>query len=169
MEKGSTNINICSTYLLPLLNLNRFSFGERSNFVDSYLNSDNKHLIVQLRRETTGISKHPNFRFTFEKDSHIWIVYEIPEQFYATVEKFREGKFSKFDEPIKAVIKQKSGLKWRVPKAEKTFVSAFELLALDKDEDLRGKLEDELNVKISADAELMSIPSESNYIHIEWT
>lgn len=153
--------------MLPLLNLNRFSFGSRDNFVDSYISNDDHHIVVKVNSFQQKFTSHQNYRFDFSKDSHIWIVYEIPGQYLDAVKKFREGKFSQFSNEVKSIIKSRSGLKWRVPRTPRTVISAIELLALDRDRDLKDKIERSLEVKLPDDAELMSIPEESNYIDIE--
>ncbi len=158
--------NLCNIYILPLLNLTRNSFGERSNFVNSYLSNDRKHLIVEVKKLYSHIFDHSQYVTDMTSGDKTYVVFSIPSQYEDTVKKFVEGKYSQFDPNVKHIIKTRSGLKYKLPVANNKVSTARELLALDKDPDLRNTLERELDVKISADAELMSIPSEDNFLDV---
>lgn len=162
--KRSTNL--CSAYLLPLLDLNKFSFGEPSNFINSYLNEDDSLLVVQVVNSWPSVTNHTNFRFDFTRDNNTFYVFELPEKYQGVVKTFREGKYSRFPDDVKALIKKKSGLSWRVPVSGGGVKTAKELLALDKDKELKEHLERSLAVKLPNDAELISIPSEDNFFKL---
>lgn len=110
------------------------------------------------------LENHANYRFDFEHEGEILVVFEIPEKYYATVAKFMDGKYSKFSDDVKTIIKNRAGLRWNVPLEGGKTVCAKELLALDKDKALRDKLEEQLQVRIPNDAELMSVPNEDQVI-----
>lgn len=158
--------NLCSTYILPLLNLNKYSFGEQTNFVNSYVNDDDALIIVQVTKPVTNVTGHPLFRFNFDKAGHTYYVFELPGKHRETVRKFREGKYSQFPEDAKNQIKKKSGLSYRIPTSTGKLKSAKELLALDKDRNLKEKMEQDLAVKIDDDAELMDIPGGDNFYQL---
>lgn len=163
-EKRSNNL--CSTYMLPLVGLNRMSFGG-TNFITSYVDEDNVHIVAEVRIVTSVIQQMHCFRFEFTRDGCTYAVFEIPSILRDTVKLFREGKYSQFSEESKSVIRKKSGLPYKVPKGTK-YESARELLALDKDQKLREALEQELSnigspVRINSSAELASIPGEDNF------
>lgn len=151
--------------MLPLLGLNRFSFSNvESNFINSYIAEDDIHLVVEMKCQvTTIISNQPTYKLKFEKNGVHYAVFEIPVFYRPDVKKFREGKYSQFSESAKATIRKKSGLRYRVPLKGGGWTSARELLALDKDKDLRKTLEKELVVQIDDDAELASIPGPENF------
>jgi hypothetical protein len=162
--------------MLPLIGLNQWSFGSTTdNFVNSYISEDNQHIIVEMRGNiTTIISNHTNYRFGFNKEGHNFVVFEIPEFYRKDVAKFREGKYSEISEQGKNLIRKKAGLKYKIPKMGGGVETAVELLALDKDPDLRKHLEEKLSnqgsyVKIDPDAELASIPGEDNFYQLELT
>lgn len=165
-EKRS--VNLCSKYVLPLLGINQFSFGSPSKYVNSYVSEDDEHIIVEcLHPYSTIITNHANFKLSFEKDRHYFAVFEVPVFYKDDIKRFREGKYSKFSESAKNTIKKKSGLTWRAPQAAGGYKSAPELLALDKDKELKRHLERELVVKIDDDAELASIPGEDNFFDLK--
>lgn len=164
--ESKRSVNLCSVYMLPLLGLNRWSFGE-NNFVNSYVNEDNTHLLVEIKTITTLITSHPKFRFEYRtEDGKLMAVFEVSPEHRKTVELFREGKYSQFSDVSKTIIRKKSGLRYKAVQADGTIKSARELLALDKDKELRKVMEKELNVKIPENAELASIPGDENFFKL---
>lgn len=163
-QKRSTNL--CSTYILPLLDLNRYSFGDATNFVNSYVGNNDEFVIVRLVNPYRPALTHRSYRFCFSKEGHTYYVFEIDPKHKETVRYFREGKYSRFPEEAKSQIKRKSGLSYRIPTGTGGVKSAKELLALDKDKKLKEKLEQDLAVKLPADAELVSIPDEENFYEL---
>lgn len=169
MEKRS--VNLCSTYILPLLGLNRWSFGAGGKeFINSYISTDDKYIVVECTNPHTVVTtRHPNFKFSMEKDGNYFAIFEIPVFYNEDVQKFKEGKYSLFSDSAKNLIKKKSGLKYKVPRADGRYDSALELLALDKAEELREYWERRINVKIDRTAELASIPGDENYYQLSLT
>lgn len=172
MEDNKKSHNLCSTYMLPLIGLNKYNFGERF-FINSYVSEDNKHLIVELSNSLTiEIINQPTYKFQFSKDDHTFAVFEIPTLYSEDIQKFRDGKYSLFSEKAKTRIKNGSGLihKQAIP-GKKTTRTAVELLVLDKDEELREHLERKLSnpgspVRIDKNAELGSIPGGDNFYEL---
>lgn len=177
-EKRS--VNLCSTYVLPLLGLNRWSFGLPERFVNSYVNEDNTHIVVECTSPFTAtITQHASFKFSFERDNKYFAVFESPIGYKEDIQRFREGKYSLFSENAKNLIRKKSGLSYKVPVPGKGgFKSALELLALDKDKELKKYWEKKLStweehpgsgsvVKIEDDAELASIPGGDNFYELK--
>lgn len=169
MEKR--NVNLCSTYVLPLLGLNQWSFGTSTsdNFINSYVSEDDQYLVVEVVNPLAPkLMNHNYYRFCLTKPSSFLYLFEIPMAFKSDIRRFREGKYSQFSESAKTMIRKNSGLRYRVPKPGGGVTSARELLALDKDSALRDALEKELSnigspVKIEHDAELASIPGDDNF------
>lgn len=167
-EKRS--ISLCSTYILPLLGLNRYNFGE-SNFVNSYINETGSHVVVELKNIGKQVTDHPRFRFSFKDNGSNYVVFELAPEFLETVQLFIQGKYSQFPENAKNRIRSKSGLKYHVPNPKGGYTSARELLALDKHEELRKELERELSipgspVRIDPNAELQDIPDERDFFKL---
>lgn len=162
--------NLCSTYILPLVGLNRWSFGSPDNFINSYVSKEKPYIVVELKSLTLPENKTA-LKFDFRRDDNIFVVFEVPSKFQDCLDKFREGKYSTFSEEAKATIRKKSGLRYKAPQPNGTVRSARELLALDKDKELKKAIESELSnpgspVKLSDDAELASLPDESNFISL---
>jgi hypothetical protein len=163
--------NLCDVYILPLVNLNTTSFGI-GNFANSFVDTTDQYVVVKMKQINAIIKANPYYRFDFPKDDHQFVAFEIPETYKPTVKLFREGKYSLFPLEVKNIIKKKSGLMHRVPKANGKTITARELLVLDKDKILREVLEKELglnevgNTPISPDAELGSIPGEENFLEL---
>lgn len=164
-EKGS--VNLCNTYVLPLLGLNQWSFGSPGRFVNSYVAEDDEHIVVECTHPfSTIITHHANYKLGFERDGHYFAVFEVPSFYKSDVRRFRQGKYSQYSESAKSLIRKKSGLTYRAPSPGGGFRSALELLALDRDRELKKYWEDRIGVKIAEDAELMSIPGEENFFNL---
>lgn len=159
------SINVCSIYILPLIGLNSTSFGI-GNFITSRISTDNEYLCVELKQLNNVVVQHPFYRFSFEKEDVKCAVFKLPEELKEVIVLFREGKYSKFPDSIKNVIRKKSGLRYKVAQPDGSFRSARELLALDKDKELRKAIEKELAVKLSSDAELVSSPSDDDFFQL---
>lgn len=162
--------NLCDVYILPLVNLNTTSFGI-GNFVNSFADTTGQYVVVKMKQINAVIKANPAYRFDFMQEDHTFVAFEIPQNFRPTVALFREGKYSLFSDDVKSIIRKKSGLMWRVPKANGKTMTARELLVLDKDKALKKVLEEELSnigspVKIGDDAELGSIPGEENFLEL---
>lgn len=163
-------VNLCSTYILPLLGLNRQSFGEL-NFVNSYLNEDGSHVVVELKLITQFVRQHNRFRFDFKSGEHNYAVLEMLSEYLETVQLFIQGKYSQFPIQAKNLIKTKSGLRNGIPNPKGGYTSARDLLVLDKHPELRRALEEELSnpgspVKIDFNAELQDIPGDDNFFRL---
>jgi len=81
--KRSTNL--CSVYVLPLLDLNRYSFGTPENFVNAYVSHDDSMIIAEVRQPVNEVVKHNLFRFSFEKEGSVFHVFETPVKFKPSV------------------------------------------------------------------------------------
>lgn len=156
--------NLCNFYVLPLLGLNKTSFGGSKNFINSYLSKDTQFAVVMLKEAIPSFEEHPQYAVDYKDDQgNTILVFSIPIEFKPTMVKFVEGKYSQFSDRAKQLIKQKSGLNYKAPVGGGKVSTARELLALDKDPDLKKVWEQELGVKLAVDAELMDIPNDRNF------
>lgn len=164
------SVNLCSIYVLPLLGLNRFSFGAPERFINSYVSEDSLHVVVECTHPCSlVISNHANFKFEFKREEKHLAVFEVPIYYKEDVIKFKEGKYSKLSDSAKTLIRKKSGLTYKVPIPGGGFKSALELLALDKDKELKLYWEKRIGEKLPEEAELQSIPGEDNYYTLNIT
>jgi hypothetical protein len=100
-------------------------------------------------------------------------VFNIPEIWVPDINLFTRGAYSKMSEFAKQTIKKGSGLKYDSKDDEGNLRTDAILLALDKHPILRETWENELSidmkgyksfVTITSDMELLSLPSNHNYI-----
>jgi hypothetical protein len=159
--------NLCNFYILPLLGINKSSFGGSGNFVNSYLSNDLTHIIVELFQPLGNFEGHPEYRVDYYQNGVLTVVFYLPERFRRTATMFKEGKYSQFSSEAKQLIKSKSGLNYRVPRADGKLNSSKILLALDKDPSLKADWENTLGVRLHKDAELMDIPSDDEFKEFE--
>jgi hypothetical protein len=168
MATDKRSDNLCNYYILPLIGLNKLSFGKEDNFVNSYLTTDLCNIVVKLKEPLGSYEKHKAYKTDYNsEDGLITVIFTLPQNFRATAAKFKEGAYSQFSYEAKQLIKTKSGLNYKVPDGKGSVTSSKKLLALDKDKDLRTIMEKELAVKISPDAELYSIPEPHEFISLE--
>lgn len=158
--------NITTYYLLPLIQLSKFSFGE-ANFIDSYVTPDGSTLIVEVidLRLSPDFTMHPEFKS--ESDgTPCMILFELPDRWRPDFELFKLGKYSQMSEQAKIMIYQFSQLSYRSTVDDGREVTDARLLALTKADILREKWVSELgldergNAPLPEDLELMSIPTE---------
>lgn len=166
--KGLNEHNLCTYFVLPLLKLNKFRFIADSNFMDSYLSTDNKFIYVKVLEVLFirhQLDAHPNFVEVIKQyNGYTFIKYSIPLEFKPDVELFTKGQYSKLSRKAKELIIKYSGLIWETRNREGIMSSDIRLLALERSEILRRLWEDYLKVSISNDNELLSIPTEKTYI-----
>lgn len=136
--------------------------------MNSFLCEDMTHVIVQLKQPFGAYATHAQYRTDYyTEDGRLLVVFCLPQEFRATAVKFKEGKYSQFSNEAKDLIKKKSGLNYKVPNSAGKVSSSRILLALDKDKDLKAQWERDLAVKLSADAELMDIPGDNEFVSLE--
>lgn len=165
MIEEKRSYNLCSTYMLPLVGLKRSDLGE-TNFINSYVDETNTYVVIELKHQTSLSQSSSLFKFGFHKDNRFYAAFEVPTQLRDTLTKFREGKYSEFSDEAKTVIRKKSGLQYKVQKPNGKFSSARELLALDKDRELKKVMEMELGTRIHDEAELASLPGDENFLRL---
>ena len=104
--------NLSTFFILPLLKLNKFRFGD-ANFINSYLTNDSKYIVVKIKDNTLlpqSAILHPNFDDIIDKDTYFLIVYTIPKEYDMDVELYCQGAYSLFSDKTKDKIRKYSGL-----------------------------------------------------------
>jgi hypothetical protein len=156
--------------MLPLVGYKPSDYGIGS-FVTSYINETNEYVVVRCKSSSAYVKSKPTYKFDFVRNGENYLVYEIPNEFKESVLLFREGKYSKFPDFVKDKIKKESGLKYKQHVGERNgkpiYASSNDLLALYKDAEFKRVIEEDLNVKLDSDAELVSIPDESNFYELQ--
>lgn len=176
--KKVSEYHLSTWFILPLIQLNKFSFGE-ANFVNSYVNAAGTIITVEMidLRLCESFQNHPEYKDEKSTGKHSFIYFELPARWRTDFELFKAGKYSKMSDEAKELIIAHSGLKYQyVDEDNQTPITDARLMALERSDILREKWIDELSVHvgkykskphISADAELLSVPSSETFMEFE--
>ena len=152
--------NLVQYYILPLTGVNYKSFGKLEttewNLRDVKLNLFTKQLECEVYNVDVipkSIWREHNFEKVKKNFKNI-LIFNIPKQIVKTLLLFKEGKYSRFPEPIKTYIKDNSGLH-----KDHRYLQALEL-----SNKLREAIEKDLGVTISKKQELLSLPKEKWFL-----
>jgi hypothetical protein len=163
--------NMAAYLLLPLVELSKSSFGDMeefaktgvltndSNFVDCFLTNDNTIMvIVQSMDRVPAEILMDDFYFTdfTTTTNQTAIVFRTSPKFVQDLEKFRQGKYSKFSQIAKDQIAIFNGYD----------DNHYYMKVLNRDKGLREQLEKKYEIELSDEDEVKSIPSESNFIDL---
>lgn len=168
--KDIYKFNLCATYLLPLLEIGMFNFGE-SNFVNCYVTPQGTSLMVEVRdfSETEDPYHNVHYVTTVKQDGRKFIVFALPEKWKHTFQMYVAGNYSSFTKAAKAMIIQYSGLNWRQPTENpRTTLSDARLLAMYKGAALRALLSEELDMDLDENSELISPPKPTEFLPMEF-
>lgn len=169
-----TKHNLVTWYLLPLIHLNKFSFGS-GNFLESYITSTGTTLIVKmvsLHIIPTDYDYRRHYLFLDaaegEGQDPSAICYRFPEKWLPDFELFKAGKFSKFSELAKNRIMEYSGLIHGERDQDGIPVNDARILALTRDKVLIRIWEEELGLPRGhlEGQELLDIPPPNNYLDL---
>lgn len=155
--------NRATLYLLPILDGNKDLFLVDDYMINAYI-SENLNYLNLLYRFNTNISykkleleliKHKNFiSLSDENKSFVMFKFKINDEFQEDVDYFLEGKYSLFSEKLKKRIQFFN----KFDKKQRIIQTIF------KDSELKNTWEKELNVRLTEDIELDSIPIKSEEI-----
>lgn len=169
--------NIANYYVLPILDLNKTSFGE-GNIINTFITKEREIavLVKDSHQVPDRIYSHENYQFDFQdptSDGNTAIIFSVPEFFLEDLTKFMQGRYSKFTPNLKSLVLKHgvlAGLKYNVPIAQKgsdgrpLVIIDRRIRALDnQDVELRRRLEESIGQMLPADAELLDVPNEANY------
>lgn len=161
--RGITEEHLSTYFLLPLIQLNKFSFGA-ANFINSYVNRDGTVITVEVTdlRLCESHSTHPQYLKEKEIFGRSYIWFSLPERWSKDFTLFTQGKYSKLSEVARGMIIQFSGLTHN-----EGGITDARILALNKSQVLREKWEEELNMILPDNMELLSVPSEAQFREFE--
>jgi len=179
-NKTELKINLSTYYILPLLKLNKSSFGE-DNFIKSQVTKYGEVVVYIKNGDVAGdYYNHENFGADVEDEDGVMIIYNVPDRHLEDYQMFIESKYSKMSMFAKDVIKAHAtvnGLLW-MKRTEEVIItngkrkkvyydeSSRELMALDLSDSLRETLEEELDVKIAKGVELWNKLEEEEFIKL---
>lgn len=162
--------NLCTYFLLPLVRLNFKSFSlfdviADENFKQCYVNRYQPYLYVDVvNPELIDPGAIKSEYYDGIRD--YFIRYKVPEKYYVALDLFHEGKYGDFPDAVKGMIRRYSGLMFNQFDVESGFyVTDPLLLAMDRSPEIKIQLEAALGVKLPKDADLISVPSDSNYVY----
>jgi hypothetical protein len=159
--------NMCTYYLLPLLGINKYSFGVAENFKNCYAHPEGEELYVSVYYLLTTLKNHPLLLRTEGEPGAPIYVFSLPKKWQADFQLYKQGQYSKFSAEAKAAIIAGSGLRYKAMNPNGTPTTDLRLMAIDDDKArrdiLRNKLQEYLGSDISEDAELISPPPESSF------
>lgn len=162
--------NLSTYFILPLVELNKFSFGE-SNFINCFIDKNVENCYVKVLRLVPHIKSHTNI---INRNNYIYYVFSIDKKWEKDTKLYIKGEYSKLSDEAKDIINNRSGLVYNVKTKESkdNVLNDIRLLALRKDpvvKDFWKKHiygEDKKNI-INDDMELLSKPSEIDFIENE--
>lgn len=157
--------NLCTYFILPILRLNKFSFGG-SNFIDSYLTKDCKHIAAKVYDSeiiSRTVKVHAGFVKEEIRDGYSVLFFKIPPRHIKDVITFKNGQYSKLPEEVKNMIYGGSGLDYKVSKGSKINTD-LRLLALVRHQSLFDMWEKELDTILGPDDELLEPPGSRSFI-----
>lgn len=161
--------NICTYYLLPLVKLNKFSFGD-NNFKQCFVSRDGSKLYVAVARIPDFVHKKEEYLgTTILPNGDMALIFGLHPLWREDFQSFIAGRYSKLSRQAKDAVLAYSGLPFgQMTRDGSIPFTDSRILAIDPDPQSRAKLRralmSELGVDIPVDQELISIPTEQNYI-----
>jgi len=164
--------NIFNYYILPLIGLNKVSFGDC--FIKTLLNKSYDAIFVQVAsvENKNKFLDFPYFESIVEHKTGLFFKFSIPAIFSEDIKLIGSGKYSLISIQAKTFIKSYSGLAYNVKSSDGKTIVSKALLALDKHvalieyyADYLGLTEKEIEDCITIpDIELMDEPYENDFI-----
>lgn len=162
--------NLCTHFILPLMKINKFSFVP-SNFVNCYLNRSGTLVFVEvldtLLVSRSALDLHYAFQGIRKRGETFVLVYRVTSAWTQDVQLFIKGKYSKMGKPAKDFIRKHSGLNYKKKEFGKARVTDARLLALEKHPMLKNMWENLVDVTITNESELLSIPGDESFMELE--
>lgn len=151
--------NKVTYYLLPLLMLNKSSFGE-DNFIESYVNGEGSMLCADMvdSRLCPDALHHTSFHEGWKMQGEglngdpvgvfhrLW--YNLDDGWGLDFDLWKRGLYGRLTDNAKSMIRTYSGMRYRQPLDDGTnLFTDYRLLVLDRDPALRKKWEYELQLE----------------------
>ncbi len=159
--------NLCTWYLLPLIGINVEYFGT-ANHINTFIVENERKIVVEVAdlNLCQHVQKHPDFLEYRTVDNREFLVYDIPEMWDRDFKYFLSGKYSRFSENAKTLIRDLSTLAYDVVDEYGNRKTDAILMALDKNDVLREKWYEILG-PVELPEELLSIPLESSFLRLQ--
>lgn len=156
-EEKIAKINSTVYFILPMLQLNKSSFGV-GKFINSYVDK-NGYIVVDVADiiTSTDTINHPQYITDFNTDNGVRIIYAIPDEYLSDIRLFEEGRYSQFSPALKVAISKYSNLR-----TDNIHIKCLNPQLVD-----RQRIADDLGVRVDLVKELKSAPSDSNFVKIK--
>jgi hypothetical protein len=167
--KAIYDCNLCTYYLLPLIRLNKFSFGQ-NNFIQCYVSRDGLVMFVEVLYIPEFVYHRADYLgITILPSGGTCVSFDLPIMWQYDVRAFMLGRYTELTEDAKECIYAYSGLAINQPiQGSNMSNTDSRILAMDPDPQVRNRLRvalsRELDVDIPIGVELISVPTDSNYI-----
>jgi hypothetical protein len=163
--------NLSTYFILPLLKMNKSRFISEGNFQNSFLTRDGMNIVVQVMDTMFfehRMIMHPQYLAIWEdKNGMKYVQYSIPSEWQNDVKLFISGKYSHMSTAAKEMIQEWSELQYRVRReSDQVPITDVRLLALDRSIAVRELWENFYNVEFTEDQELLSSPTENDFIDL---
>ncbi len=159
--------NMATYYLLPLIGLNKSSFGCDTNFINCFVDNEGTKLYVSVQTSRFGPLNHPGILEIKDEHPNALFVFYFPAKWKAHFELFKSGQYSKFCMNARRIINLGSDLAYNQSSKYGSVNTDLRLIAMDRDcagwEIMRKRFSDYLDVEIAASAELLSAPDPSSF------
>ena len=160
-------------FCTALLQIGKSRFADESNFLDNYLTTDLKSILVAVAETTffkARMVSHPQYPAMWrDVNGGEYVQYSIPARWAKDVLVFTEGKYSMMSAEAKEMIQKYSELQYRVRRpADNVPVTDLRLLALERSIAVWELWESFYGVTISEQQELLSGIDERSYIDLNF-
>jgi hypothetical protein len=163
------SVNRSKAYILPLLN-HYVDLQFVKNILNTYLFIEddlNDYIIIEyndieeedFQNYLIELSVNDYFKNIIKKDNKVYCIFDVNDNVRSDYDKFVNGKFSKISKNNKNKIISFSLKHYGVSNIQT--INKIKKI-LNKDEELRRELEEELDVNIPENSELSSIPDMNN-------
>lgn len=146
--------NLCTYFILPLLDLNKDSY---KGFVNCFLSYNGKVIVKLDNKPESSYWLHPEYVTDYTLDGYTYIIYSIPPQHLQELNLFLEGRYSEYPAASKKIIYRNSGLEFNKNVGDQIITHNL-LLVMAKHPNLRAHLEKELEVMLPKSGELWNKP-----------
>lgn len=143
MITAMKEVNLCTYFLLPLLGLSEYSFGE-GNFTNSFVDRNGEFLYVAIHSfDLVPLDVRQGVEKVKTTDGTLYMRFRFPDLWKADIERFAKGKYSTMSTTAKQAIRTYSGLMYK-DEREGTMYTDFRLVALERSQSLVDELKSHL-------------------------
>ena len=163
------NDTVLNYYLLPLVGVNKESFGD--NFIRTLITKDGKYAYILVNHKTAAFTSCDNFIGLHSIGDLNYVIFQVPDKYLIDTQLLVESKYSKMSGAAKDLIRNHSGLYYNF-QCKDGYITSKAILALDKHPSMVTFYTNVLgltpnqanNLIINPEIELMSRLEEADFI-----